>query len=77
MLLRMVMFLEVSLPMVRNVLVNSTKKMGTMILRLRVKARLKVWLMPMMLRKMEHNYLFQNIFYRLRSLLQSKLYVIQ
>ena len=42
MLLRMVMFLEVSLPMVRNVLVNSTKKMGTMILRLRVKVRLNI-----------------------------------
>jgi hypothetical protein len=64
--LRMVMFLEVSLVMVKIVLGKSMRKMVTMrsmILKLRVKVRLKEWLMPMMLKEMEQCYHFQNDFF--------------
>jgi hypothetical protein len=62
MLLKMVMFLEANLLMERRVLEKSTR-MENMIIRLKVKVRLKEWLMRMTLKEMEPHCHFLNVFF--------------
>jgi hypothetical protein len=62
MLLKMVMFLEANLLMERRVLEKSMR-MENMIIRLKVKVRLKEWLMRMTLKEMESHCHFLNVFF--------------